>query len=220
MNPLAALHPLRRSQRQRKQVDYTYNDYNETILDAVRPAWPCTISPTCISLCAGMCYRRHTLKGEAAAKAAACRSAKPVCTVGTQGSSARYAETCLHLAYVLCFRCGGPGSRRSPSPPGRWTPRTGRARRSWWRRACAGAAPTAMPAWRSGRVVDSQVPRLGSCTSKLTGVPAFLRSVCTRTNSGRHRNVSQNAMPLPEHMAVHLLLQPSSEPSAGCQTSA
>ena len=71
------------------------------------------------------------------------------------------------------LRCAAPGSRRSPSPPGRWTLKTGRARRSWWRRGCAGAAPTAMPAWRSGRVVDSQVPRLGSCTSKLTGFSAL-----------------------------------------------
>ena len=46
---MAALHVLRRSQRQRKQVDYTYNDYNETILDAVRPPASC---PVCFLLLA------------------------------------------------------------------------------------------------------------------------------------------------------------------------
>ena len=58
---LAACTPLRRSQRQRKQVDYTYNDYNETILDAVRlPASGTVCFVRCLKRCLSLAANRPT----------------------------------------------------------------------------------------------------------------------------------------------------------------
>jgi hypothetical protein len=122
---------------------------------------------------------------------------------------------------VFCVSgAGAPGA-------GGAHPRLGAGRRGPADRGGAGGggpAPGPLPPRRQPGVRVGLLTRkclgLGSCTCKLTGVPASLRSVCTSMNSGRHRNVSQNAVSLPEHMAVHLVLQASSEPCAGCPTSA